>query len=60
VTPAARQLAALPLARCVWPHGEPEDGAFRWCGERVEPGRPYCADHAEQAIERELGKREAA
>jgi GcrA cell cycle regulator len=36
----------------VWPQGEPEDNAFRWCGERVEPGRPYCPQHVERAIER--------
>jgi GcrA cell cycle regulator len=52
VTPAARALAMLPPARCVWPQGEPEEDGFHWCGALVDPGRPYCCEHVERAIER--------
>jgi GcrA cell cycle regulator len=30
---------------CVWPFGDPGDPDFHYCGERAEPGRPYCAAH---------------
>jgi GcrA cell cycle regulator len=42
----------LPPARCVWPQGEPEEDGFHWCGALVDPGRPYCCEHVERAIER--------
>jgi hypothetical protein len=60
MTPAARKLAALPLARCLWGIGDPVDEAFHWCGQRVEAGKAYCAAHAEEAREREPGKAKAA
>ena len=30
---------------CQWPHGDPKDSDFRYCGASVTPGRPYCAEH---------------
>ena len=35
--------------RCVWPHGEPGEAGFRFCGKAVEAMRPYCAAHERQA-----------
>jgi|HubBroStandDraft_4_1064222.scaffolds.fasta_scaffold14526_3 GcrA cell cycle regulator len=52
MTPAARKLAELPLAHCLWGIGDPAEDDFRFCGQRAERGHPYCADHAELAIER--------
>ncbi|MEX2650769.1 MAG: GcrA family cell cycle regulator [Alphaproteobacteria bacterium] len=34
---------------CAWPFGDPGDASFRFCGDRAEPGRPYCAAHCAQA-----------
>ncbi len=30
---------------CVWPHGDPGDADFHYCGAKAEPSRPYCAVH---------------
>lgn len=35
--------------RCSWPLGDPQSGDFRFCGEPVSSGRPYCEHHCEQA-----------
>ena len=34
---------------CSWPSGDPKTDEFSFCGEKVEPGRPYCAAHCAQA-----------
>jgi GcrA cell cycle regulator len=34
---------------CAWPIGDPGQSDFRFCGERPEPSRPYCAAHCAQA-----------
>lgn len=38
-----------PPQSCQWPHGEPRTPQFRFCGERAEPGRPYCAQCCKRA-----------
>jgi len=34
---------------CQWPIGDPSSESFQFCGEPIEPGRPYCAKHCEVA-----------
>lgn len=34
---------------CVWPSGDPKTVEFSFCGERIEPGKPYCAAHCTEA-----------
>lgn len=34
----------LEAHHCRWPVGDPQMASFRFCGEQVLPGRPYCAD----------------
>lgn len=31
--------------RCSWPIGDPKSASFRFCGEEVVAGRPYCSHH---------------
>ena len=31
--------------RCTWPIGDPQSPDFRFCGEPLEEGRPYCKAH---------------
>jgi GcrA cell cycle regulator len=37
---------------CVWPHGDPGDAGFHFCGAKALPGKPYCAECAAHAYER--------
>lgn len=39
------RLDALRPGMCCWPIGEPGEPSFHFCGETIEPGRPYCARH---------------
>ncbi|HVB15563.1 MAG TPA: GcrA family cell cycle regulator [Stellaceae bacterium] len=34
-----------PVGRCVFPNGHPGTEGFAFCGERVDAGRVYCAEH---------------
>jgi GcrA cell cycle regulator len=34
---------------CSWPIGDPKTDNFSFCGETVEPGRPYCTAHCAKA-----------
>lgn len=57
------------LARtCQYPHGDPRDPGFHFCGDPVHPGKPYCPSHcavtytayktekeAHRALEKEIG-----
>ena len=45
---------------CVWPHGDPGDVNFHYCGDRAEPGRPYCAPHCAIAYRKRERDRDAA
>jgi GcrA cell cycle regulator len=41
---------------CQWPLGDPSAMDFKFCGAPIEPGRPYCARHCEQAYIRRDNK----
>ena len=32
-------------SKCVWPSGDPKTTDFSFCGEPIEPGKPYCHEH---------------
>ena len=32
-------------SKCVWPAGDPKTTKFSFCGEPIEPGKPYCYEH---------------
>lgn len=49
-----------PPPSCSWPIGEPKTKAFRYCGAKLQPGRPYCPDHCKIAYVRAKDRREAA
>lgn len=34
---------------CSWPIGDPKTESFSFCGDHVEPGRPYCSVHCAKA-----------
>lgn len=36
-------------AKCSWPIGDPKSTAFKFCGDEVVAGKPYCNDHCFQA-----------
>lgn len=39
-----------PPGRCLWPHGDPRQPGFRWCGKPAAgAGQPYCAEHETRA-----------
>jgi GcrA cell cycle regulator len=37
---------------CLWPHGQPDNINFHFCGACPLPGKPYCSDHAAIAYAR--------
>jgi GcrA cell cycle regulator len=38
--------APVPPARtCQYPHGDPKDPGFRFCGKRAKTGKSYCEEH---------------
>ncbi|MHA1597929.1 MAG: GcrA family cell cycle regulator [Alphaproteobacteria bacterium] len=42
----------LTTGMCNWPDGEPGQDDFRFCGEQVIEGKPYCQHHCERAYVR--------
>lgn len=42
---------AMPVGnqRCLWPHGDPGDEDFHFCGAAAVIGKPYCPDHCARA-----------
>ena len=32
--------------KCCWPEGDPKLKGFKFCGEEILPGRPYCTKHS--------------
>ena len=36
---------------CRWPMGHPGEADFHFCGEKVNPGFPYCVDHCGRAFQ---------
>ena len=39
---------------CRWPMGHPGEADFHFCGERVNPGFPYCVEHCGRAYQAQL------
>ena len=39
---------------CRWPMGHPGEADFHFCGEKVNPGFPYCVDHCGRAYQAQL------
>jgi GcrA cell cycle regulator len=43
------RLESLNAGMCSWPDGEPGAEDFRFCGELIVEGKPYCLHHCERA-----------
>ena len=43
---------------CKWPLGHPGEPDFHFCGEKVNPGFPYCVDQCGQAYQAQLPRRD--
>src|SRR5258706_6137085 len=43
---------------CKWPIGHPGDPDFHFCGEKVNPGFPYCVGHCGHAYQAQLPRRD--
>lgn len=41
-----RSVIDLTAHTCRWPHGDPKEPGFHFCGKQTLPGKPYCAEHA--------------
>jgi GcrA cell cycle regulator len=39
---------------CRWPMGHPGEPDFHFCGDKVNPGVPYCVDHRGRAYQAQL------
>jgi GcrA cell cycle regulator len=39
---------------CRWPIGHPGEPDFHFCGDKVNPGFPYCVDHCGRAYQAQL------
>lgn len=55
-----RRVTLLDLTErmCKWPLGHPGEADFHFCGERAEPGQPYCADHCRRAYQTPAPRRD--
>tara|TARA_B110000438_G_scaffold287383_1_gene319620 strand:+ start:446 stop:811 length:366 start_codon:yes stop_codon:yes gene_type:complete len=42
-------LADLNSQTCRWPHGDPKEDNFHFCGNPIMHGKPYCLDHCAAA-----------
>lgn len=42
-------LVDLGAHNCRWPHGDPKDDRFGFCGQPAVEGKPYCAAHCRRA-----------
>jgi len=54
VEPRRRKLPPLAVAdwdrnKCCWPIGDPRSEDFRFCGDKIVDGRPYCDTHCAMA-----------
>jgi len=52
--PKRRKLSPLTFAnwdrnKCSWPIGDPRSPDFKFCGEPIEEGKPYCTAHCKMA-----------
>lgn len=43
---------------CKWPLGHPGEADFHFCGEKVNPGFPYCVEHCGHAYQAQLPRRD--
>ena len=43
---------------CKWPIGHPGEPDFHFCGQKVNPGFPYCLDHCSVAYQAQLPRRD--
>ena len=43
---------------CKWPLGHPGEPDFHFCGEKVNPGFPYCIAHCGRAYQAQLPRRD--
>ena len=43
---------------CKWPLGHPGEPDFHFCGEKVNPGFPYCGQHCGHAYQAQLPRRD--
>jgi GcrA cell cycle regulator len=43
---------------CKWPLGHPGEPDFHFCGDKVNPGFPYCIDHCGHAYQAQLPRRD--
>ena len=43
---------------CKWPLGHPGEPDFHFCGEKVNPGFPYCVAHCGNAYQAQLPRRD--
>lgn len=51
VLPLRLELRQLEWSRskCCWPTGDPKHNGFKFCGDTIVPGKPYCLDHCKEA-----------
>lgn len=45
------QMVQLKERMCRWPHGDPKEPGFFFCGDECVPGLPYCEGHAKVAYQ---------
>lgn len=43
---------------CKWPIGHPGEPTFHFCGEKVNPGFPYCVTHCGHAYQAQMPRRD--
>jgi GcrA cell cycle regulator len=43
---------------CKWPLGHPGEPDFHFCGDKVNPGFPYCVSHCGNAYQAQLPRRD--
>ena len=43
---------------CKWPIGHPGEPDFHFCGDKVNPGFPYCVEHCGHAYQAQLHRRD--
>ena len=43
---------------CKWPLGHPGEPDFHFCGDKVNPGFPYCIEHCGHAYQAQLPRRD--
>ncbi len=43
---------------CIWPIGHPGEPDFHFCGEKVNPGFPYCVQHCGHSYQAQMPRRD--